>query len=206
MDRLAEFDLPDVSRETLEKLQIYVELLEKWNRKINLVAPDTVRDASRRHIKDSAQVLTLVKAPPQSWVDLGSGGGFPGLVVAICAAGLGWPTQVTLIESDQRKCAFLRNVSRETQTPVSVVTDRIEAVAPQAAAVVSARALAPLPRLLPWVQRHLAEDGHALLLKGRSYKQELEETRDKFAFSLEIHPSHTDSEAVILEIGDIRDV
>lgn len=196
----------DVSRETQERLETYRLLLEKWTKKINLVAPDTLADSASRHFQDSAQLRKLVACQPNSWVDIGSGGGFPGLVMAILAYGEGWKTEFTLIESDQRKAAFLRTVSRETGVPVDVISKRVENVDPRQAEVVSARALAPLPRLIPWVRRHMHPAGAAFLPKGRNYQQELEEARDNFDFSLEISPSETDSEAVILKIGDIKDV
>lgn len=196
----------NVSRETADRLDVYAALLQKWSRKINLVGPDTLETAATRHFHDSAQVFDLCDAAPERWVDLGSGGGFPGLVLAIMAKGAGWKTEFTLIESDQRKAAFLRTVSRETETPVKVIAERIEVAAPGSAGCISARALAPLPRLFPLVQRHIDKNGTAFLPKGRNYQQELKEVRDNFTFSLEIHPSQTDSEAVILEIGDIRDV
>lgn len=196
----------DVSRETQERLETYRLLLEKWTKKINLVAPDTLAHSASRHFQDSAQLRKLVASQPNSWVDIGSGGGFPGLVMAILAYGEGWKTEFTLIESDQRKAAFLRTVSRETGVPVDVISKRVENVNSRQADVVSARALAPLPRLMPWVRRHMQPSGAAFLPKGRNYQQELEEARDNFDFSLEIFPSETDSEAVILKIGDIKDV
>ncbi|WP_236637974.1 16S rRNA (guanine(527)-N(7))-methyltransferase RsmG [Mangrovicoccus ximenensis] len=195
-----------VSRETLELLQLYQELLEKWNKKINLVAPATISDSWNRHFRDSLQVFGMIHSPPQQWCDLGSGAGFPGLVAAIAAKGEGWTTKFILIESDQRKCTFLRTVSRETGVPVEIISDRIELSPPQYADVVSARALAPLPRLLPWVKRHLSGNGTAILPKGRTYLQELDEVRGNYAFSLEIHPSAVDSESVLLKLESIRDV
>lgn len=188
------------------RLEHYQALLKKWTRKINLVSPETVAEAEMRHFRDSAQLFQHVRNAPARWVDLGSGGGFPGLVIAILAAGDSWETKFTLIESDQRKAAFLRTVSRETSVPVEVVSKRIEEVPPCVAEVVSARALAPLPRLVPWIRRHLHPEGKAFLPKGRNYQQELLEVWDSFEFSLVVHPSETNPEAVILEIGDIRDV
>lgn len=196
----------DVSRETSDRLAHYLELLTKWNKRINLVAPETISNAASRHFTDSAQIFDLVQNRPASWADLGSGGGFPGLVLAIISYGAGWSCDFTLVESDQRKAAFLRTVSRETEVPVRILAERIEKVAPLTSTVVSARALAPLARLLPLVKQHISSDGTAFLQKGRNYQQELKEVRDNFTFSLEVHPSRTDSEAVILEIGDIQDV
>ncbi|MBE3638275.1 16S rRNA (guanine(527)-N(7))-methyltransferase RsmG [Mangrovicoccus algicola] len=196
----------DVSRETRDRLRIYQGLLEKWNSKINLVAPSTLAESWERHFLDSLQVFHLQKEEPRHWCDLGSGAGFPGMVAAIAAVGAGWNSSFTLIESDQRKCTFLRTVSRETGIPVTILAERIEDAPAQRADVISARALAPLPRLLPWVLRHVAPNGRAFLPKGRKYQQEIEEVRDNFAFSLEINPSQVDSESVILKLESIRDV
>ncbi len=195
-----------VSRETLQALELYQDLLRKWNQKINLVSPNTIEDSWNRHFRDSLRLFELVPSPPQRWCDLGSGAGFPGMVAAIAAKHAGWPTKFVLLESDQRKCTFLRTVSRETATPVTILAERIEDAPQQAADIVSARALAPLPRLLPWVMRHISGTGTALLPKGRTYQQELQEVRDNYAFSLEIEASEVDSESVILKLESIRDV
>ena len=118
--------LDGVSRETLARLEAYAALVAKWNPKINLVSRKSLEDLWSRHILDSAQVFALAgPAPRGRWADLGSGGGFPGAVVAILAAGIGADLRVTLVESDQRKAAFLRTVSRETAVPFEVLSDRI---------------------------------------------------------------------------------
>jgi len=194
----------DVSRETSERLEIYAQLVRKWTKAINLVAPGTVGDLWSRHFVDSAQIADCAPTTVGRWADLGSGGGFPGMVLAILAAETDPERETVLIESDQRKSAFLRTVSRETSVPVVILDQRIELAPEQQADVVSARALASLSELLPLAQRHLASDGIALFPKGRRYQQEVEEARDKFDFELEIHPSRTDPEAVILAVGKIR--
>ncbi|WP_138466265.1 16S rRNA (guanine(527)-N(7))-methyltransferase RsmG [Poseidonocella sp. HB161398] len=202
----AEASSESVSRETLDRLELYQALLSKWNTRINLVAPSTIEDSWNRHFRDSLQIFLEAGEEPAHWCDLGSGAGFPGMVAAIAAHGAGWTTKFTLIESDQRKCTFLRTVSRETGVPVTILPERIEAAAPQDADLVSARALAPLPRLLPWIRRHISGNGRAILPKGRTYQQELDEVRDNYAFSLEIRPSEVDSGSVILKLESIRDV
>ena len=191
----------NVSRETLEMLEAYAELLKAWNPKINLVSPKTLDELWTRHFLDSAQLLSFAQ-DAKHWVDLGSGGGFPGAVVAI----MGGPeTQVTLIESDQRKAAFLRAVARET-VGFKVIASRIEEAPPQNADVVSARALAPLSQLLPYVARHLAPGGRAILPKGRKAQDEIREALEHWRFDCETYPSKTDPDAVILTLGEIKRV
>lgn len=193
----------DVSRETRASLQVYLDLLRKWSARINLVAPSTLVDAEARHIEDSLQLVPYLSTTAQTWVDLGSGAGFPGLVVAIAARATRPGLTVHLVESDQRKATFLRAVSRVTQTPVMVHAVRAEVLAPLQADIVSARALAPLPTLLLMVQRHLKSGGIALLPKGKSYPKELKEARRDWQFSCDPLPSRTEPGAVILKIGDI---
>ncbi|MBC7156293.1 MAG: 16S rRNA (guanine(527)-N(7))-methyltransferase RsmG [Rhodobacteraceae bacterium] len=193
----------DVSRETRGRLEGLLALLERWNRTINLVAPSTVSDAWSRHVVDSAQLHTL--APKADlWVDLGSGAGFPGLVVAILAMEAGTPGRTILIESDLRKAAFLQTACRELDIPAKVIAARAETAEPQGADIVSARALAPLDRLLGLVQRHLAPGGRAFLPKGATYRKELDSAQRAWAFTRVVHPSRTDPAAVILEVGGLR--
>ena len=186
----------DVSRETLRRLEIYASLLDRWTRRINLVSAATLPDLWHRHFADSAQLLALGPRAG-SWLDLGAGAGFPGLVIAILAPGL----RVRLVESDQRKCAFLRRVSDETATPVDIIPDRIESLAPQHAAVVSARALAPLTQLLAHAEKHLAPDGIGLFPKGRTVHNEIAEAERAWRFRCRVRPSLTDPEAAIVETG-----
>ena len=198
-------DLPglDASPATLERLEAYEALARRWTERINLVAPSTVPDLWTRHIADSAQLWPLAPSGARTWADHGSGGGFPGLVIAILAAKAGAP-QVTLIESDQRKCAFLRTAARELGLKPTILDQRAEAAPPQAADVVSARALAPLPALLPLVVRHLAPGGTALLPKGRDHAAELEAARAQgWTFAAEALPSATDPSARILRLTDL---
>lgn len=196
---------PDVSRETIERLNTYKALLLRWNKKINLVAPGTIEDAWRRHFLDSAQLVDLAGIPGH-WADLGSGGGFPGMVAAIIMHERSPNTAFTLIESDQRKAVFLRTVARETAIPVSVKADRIESAPPAAADIVSARALAPLDALLGYCARHLADGGKALLLKGDSHLVEIEKAQKNWQFQVERIPSRTQENAVVLIIEGIARV
>lgn len=200
-------ELPDlVSRETLARLERYVEVLAKWNSTLNLVSRASLDDVWQRHIVDSAQLWWLRAPNVERWLDLGSGAGFPGMVIAILAAGEETPVRVTLVESDQRKAAFLRAVARECAVDVDVQCERIEYLAPVGADSVSARALAPLPQLLEWVNRHRKSAGTALFPKGRTVHKEIEAARSEWTFDLVLHPSRTDQEGVILEIGALQRV
>ena len=140
------------------------------------------------------------------WLDIGSGGGLPGLVVAIIARERAPELMTTLVESDQRKATFLRAVIRELQLNGTVESRRIEALEPQGADVISARALASLPKLLECVERHRRSTGKALFLKGTSFEKEVEESRKTWHFDLEIRPSLTDPQAALLVIGELTRV
>ncbi|MCA0042142.1 16S rRNA (guanine(527)-N(7))-methyltransferase RsmG [Celeribacter litoreus] len=196
----------NVSRETLERLTAYLELLKKWNPAINLVAKSTIDHAWDRHFVDSAQVHRLMPENCEKWCDIGSGGGFPGLVCATLSMEFAPETQFTLIESDQRKAAFLRTVITELGLNAQVFSKRIEEVDPVGADILSARALAPLSKLLEFSERHLRHGGHALFLKGASFRDEISESLKSWHFSYEERPSITDPSAAILRIGDIKRV
>lgn len=189
-----------VSRETFDRLARFVELLQQWSPRINLVARSTLADVWQRHIADSIQVFQSADHPVTHWADLGTGGGLPGVVVAIAAMAEGNPARVTLVESDQRKATFLRTALRETSAEAEVIAARIEEIPPLGADVVSARAVAPLPRLLGYAGRHLARGGIGLFPKGRSWKSELQSAQQTWHFSCNPIASRTDSGAAILKI------
>ena len=195
-------DSLDVSRETFERLYTYVELVERWNPKINLVSRNSLRSIWTRHIQDSVQVFQCTE-PVAHWVDLGSGGGFPGMVCAIMAIEVAPDMRFMLVESDQRKSAFLRNVARECGANCKVTSRRIEEVEPQKADILSARALADLTSLLSFCDRHLNADGTALLPKGASWKKELADARKEWKFEVEPITSLTEPQAVILKIKGV---
>ena len=196
----------NVSRETSDRLRLLADLLVKWNPKINLVSKATLETLWIRHILDSAQIFDLVPHPVGHWVDIGSGGGFPGLVIAILAAESDPEQKTTLIESDQRKCAFLRTVLRETGVPAIVISKRIEAAEPQRADVLSARALADLSQLCTFAERHLQSEGAALFPKGVTWQKELRKAEESWSFVYDVVTSKSEPEAVILKLGDIRRV
>lgn len=191
-----------VSRETQGRLQHFAELFQKWAKTINLVAPSTVDDLWRRHIADSAQIFQLHPKPAR-WVDLGSGGGFPGIITAILLAEQK-DGHVDLVESNQKKAAFLRVCLRECEARGAVHAVRIEE-APKIVAdcdVISARALAELDMLLdyvaPWAERN--ENLRLLLHKGRDYEREVHKARGRWEFDLVKHNSVVESDSVILEL------
>ena len=188
----------DVSRETLARLKRYAEMLEKWNRRINLVGRGTIGDLWRRHMLDSAQLLPLIPADAGSLVDLGSGAGFPGLVLAIRGV-----ENVHLIEADRKKCAFLREVARETDTPVTIHNKRIEEIESFQADIVTSRALAPLPKLLDMAAPLIKKHSILLFLKGRSADGELTEAAKEWNMRVDRIPSQTDPEGTILRLEAI---
>ena len=201
---LLEDAIGSVSRETFERLVALEVLFRKWAGRINLVAPSTLPDLWHRHIIDSAQ---LVKYAPTElrWLDIGSGGGFPGLVLGVLLRARS-DASIELVESNQKKVSFLRVAAAQLELPVTVHAIRIE----QAAAtispheIVTARALAPLAELLDLAFPFF--DGHTrgLFHKGRDYRRELEESSDDWGFDLLEHPSVVEPDSVILDISNVR--
>lgn len=196
----------DVSRETMDRLAIFEQTLLKWNPKINLVSKASLEHLWDRHIVDSAQIFRCITGEPKKWVDIGSGGGFPGIIVAILAAEKLPDLKMTLIESDQRKSAFLRSAARECGVSVEVISKRIEQVEPQEADVLSARALADLSLLLEFTDLHLAKSGFALFPKGERWKKEVDKAREQWRFDVEPITSLTEADAVILKIQGVARV
>ena len=173
-DRAAALKLIPVSRETLARIDAFVELFLRWQRAVQMVAPADLAKLWTRHIVDSLQLIELMPQA-KNWADLGSGGGFPGLVIAL-AFGTREKGFVHLVESDQRKAAFLREAVRVTHAPAKVYAERVESAAKRLAAevdVVTARALAPLPRLLELAAPFFAKDIPALFPKGQDVDNEL---------------------------------
>ncbi len=192
-----------VSRETLDKFDLYHTLLLQWQKAVNLVAPSTLGEIWLRHFADSAQLLAL--APDaKRWADLGSGAGFPGMVIAILMANQE-DRSVHLFESNGRKCAFLAEVARKTAVRVRIHEGRIEATAARAGPfdVVCARALAPLSDLLALAGPLLGEGSLALFLKGREAAEEIRQAEAVWSFRWKTHASRTDSHGQIVEIGHL---
>lgn len=195
----------NVSRETVDRLNAFVALFQKWAKTINLVAPSTLAEVWSRHIVDSAQIYSLFPGP-RIWADLGSGGGFPGIVTGILLAGDGggW---VHLVESNNKKAAFLRTAILETGARASVHAIRIEEapVAVPHCDAISARALADLDLLmdfgLPWAQRN--PDLRFFLHKGRDYQREIDKALGRWDFNLVKHASVVEPDSVVLELSKV---
>lgn len=192
-----------VSRETVDRLRAYADELARWTKRINLVAPSTLDALWDRHIVDSAQLIQ--HAPTElRWLDIGSGGGLPGAVVAILL--MEQPgASIHLIESNGKKAAFLKTVLGSLGAPATVENARIEAssVRSQRFDVVTARALADLSLLFTLSQPWLSAGARGLFHKGRDYRREVEETKDDWTFDLIEHPSVVDTEGVILDVSNL---
>ena len=180
----------------------YRELLEDWSGKMNLVGPSALRAFWRRHALDSAQLLPLEPAALR-WTDVGSGAGLPGIVLAILGRDRPGMT-VQLVESMQKRCAFLQAVVGELELPATVTLGRVEALRNAEADVVTARAVAPLPRLLDHTQAVLKRGAVGLFHKGRKVEEEIEEALQSWRFHYALTPSLSDPEGRILRIWSVR--
>ncbi|MFV0336345.1 MAG: 16S rRNA (guanine(527)-N(7))-methyltransferase RsmG [Tropicimonas sp.] len=193
-----------VSRETLSRLEVHLEMLRKWNPAINLVSSSTLSSGWERHICDSAQLLRYCGRHSGHWLDFGTGGGFPGLVCAIIAQEISPEIRFTFVESDKRKCAFLTNMAQLTSLGVEIIPERIESLDPQCADIISARAVSSLDQLIGYALPHLAEGGTCIFPKGEHYRTELDAARHEWRFKLSQFPSITDPKAAILVLGDVE--
>jgi 16S rRNA (guanine527-N7)-methyltransferase len=193
----------DVSRETFEDFQKYEALLTKWNRKINLVSPKAAQNFWGRHALDSWQITQYMTDAHHECLDLGSGAGFPGIAAAIYLKQRGQGS-VTLVESAGKKASFLRTVIRELGLPAKVWADRAEKLAPHAYDLITARAFAPLPRLLTYAHPFWGEGTTALLLKGERVEEELTQSAQMWIYEAAQHVSISDSTGVVLQINALR--
>jgi len=191
-------DLVPVSRETLARLEAYAELLTRWSARINLVSRDTLPDLWQRHILDSAQLFRFMPSRAQKTIDLGSGAGLPGLVLAV----LGAPG-VELVEADSRKAAFLREAARVTHADVTIRPCRIQAVPPHRVDVVTARACAPLDRLLELAAPFLAPQTLCLFPKGERYNEELTLAHKAWTMNASVEQSLSDRRGVVLRLQQV---
>ena len=192
-------ELLNVSRETIDKFQAYLTLLEKWQRRINLVANSTLADAWQRHILDSGQLVAYYPPQTRHILDVGSGAGFPGLVLAIMGG-----VTVDLVESDQRKAVFLSTVIRELGLPAKVHNQRIENMLNLHPDVITARALAPVPKLLNLIETQLSFSCVCLFLKGASVEDELTNLQSCSTMIPTTHPSLSGPTGVVLELKNSR--
>ena len=189
----------ELSDQVTQRLTAYAEVLTKWQEKINLVGPDTIPHLWHRHMADAAQLRALIPVDTKRLVDLGSGAGFPGLVLAIMGV-----ADVHLVESDARKAAFLREIVRVTECSATVHVGRAESIEPLAADVVSARALAPLVRLLPLALPHLGGGGICVFPKGKGAEDELTEAGKEWIMAAKRVASLTDPQASILILREVK--
>jgi 16S rRNA (guanine527-N7)-methyltransferase len=197
---------PDVSRETWTRLDVLVAQLLKWQKTINLVAPKTLPEVWTRHVADSLQVAALIPPDARIVVDLGSGGGFPGLAVAAALADRDG-AEIQLVESDQRKAAFLREAARAMGVPVTVHNARIESALqswPHGADAVTARALAPLPRLLKLAAPLLKAGTLGIFPKGRETNDELAQAEREWVLRADLVPSLTDPDARVVVVSSLK--
>lgn len=189
-----------VSRETEERFILYEALLQKWQKAINLVGPTTMRDPWRRHFLDSAQIFPYL--PLGECVDFGSGAGFPGLVLALLSQEQGG-RNFTLIESDQRKAAFLAEIIRQTGAPARLIMGRIESAPAFKADAITARALAPLVRLFPLVEKFVKKETEIFFLKGAKGEEELTEVAKKWRMQTERIASLSDPAGVLFHFREL---
>jgi 16S rRNA (guanine527-N7)-methyltransferase len=187
-----------VSRETLARLEAYVGLLTAWNRRINLVGPRTIGDIWRRHILDAAQLLPFTPPKTRVLLDIGSGAGLPGLILAMLGG-----AETHLVEADQRKCVFLREAARITGTKLHIHAQRLEKCPRFRADVVTARAFAPLPDLLDQVESFIDTHSILLLLKGKTVGEELTEARKGWKMRATLHQSVSDPSGTVLRLEQV---
>jgi 16S rRNA (guanine527-N7)-methyltransferase len=191
-----------VSRETLSRLERYAALLGDWNSRHNLVSTGSMAELWRRHFWDSAQVASLLPSDAGSLVDLGSGAGFPGLVLAELRRDKDF--SVTLYEATAKKCRFLQAVADELKLQIEIRKQRIEEAGPRRFDVVTARACAPLAKLLPYAQRFWGKNTIGYFLKGQNLEAELTQAHKSWKIEVERHPSQSDASGVVLEIRELH--
>jgi 16S rRNA (guanine527-N7)-methyltransferase len=195
----------NVSRETLSRLKLFVGLLKDWNSRLNLVSAKSLEDVWRRHIWDSAQLADLISSSATSLVDMGSGAGFPGLVLALVLRERG-AVRAVLYEATTKKCSFLAEAAAQTGAPVEIRNGRIEKAEPEPFDIVTARACAPLDQLLGYTQPFQGPGTTNLFLKGQSVGAELTEVSKSWKMKMLRHPSRSDPSGVILEVQELRHV
>lgn len=192
-----------VSRETIDRFLAYQAILSKWAPRINLVGASTLGSFWDRHILDSAQILPLASPEAKTWVDFGSGAGFPGLVIAALIQPLDG-AQVTLIEASTKRCGFLREAARAMEVKVEIVNDKLENVMPRPVDIITARAFTALDRLLAYANPWQGSQTQALFPKGGEVSAELEQASTNWIFKSTIHPSVSDARGCIVEITECQ--
>lgn len=193
----------NVAQETLALFDQWNTILSKWNKSINLVQRSSLEQFWTRHAADSWQVTDYIKGPISTAIDLGSGGGFPGLAVGIWLKQQG-QGEVTLVESAGKKAAFLRTAAREMTLPVKIEARRAESLEPKPYDLITARAFAPLLPLLGYAERFYDENTQIVLLKGSSVPTEIEQAQSEFDFDYELFPSISDPQGYVLTLSRLR--
>ena len=191
----------DVSRETMDRIKAVVNELDRWRVKHNLIGPEERSRLWRRHVLDSLQLISYRTGNDPSWLDLGSGAGFPALILACAFADKG--DLFTLVESNGKKASFLRAAIRSAGLNARVCNERIEDVSRETYEHVTARALADLSRLLDHAYLFLAPGASCIFLKGKGFREELEEASKAWSFQVEVHPSLSHSEGRIIVISEL---
>ena len=193
----------NVSRETLNGFYEYETLLSKWNEKINLVSKNTLVDIWERHFLDSGQIIKHVEVSGKRWVDVGSGAGFPGLVVALLLRDRKIDCDLVVVEKNPKKVFFLNEVIRKLNLSVEVVNDNIDNLEPLNADILTARAFSELKNLIEIAFRHRKKEGICLFLKGENYRMELDKTLNYWFFDYEIIDSLSSSSGKIIRVKKI---
>lgn len=193
---LVDFDI--VSREINDKINAYIDLLLKWNRKINLISSSTIQDIKDRHVLDSIQLLNYISDLNIKLIDFGSGAGFPAMLLSYCGV-----REVVLIESDQRKSAFLIEASKISDNKIEIINDRIEKYKDLSCDIVTARAFNSLSSIFELSDKFCIKDKY-LLHKGKTYRKEILQAKNNWLFDLKEHASITDQNAKILEISNVK--
>lgn len=197
-------ELLNVSRETLSVLRRYVDLLSRWQKSINLVSNASLDDVWRRHILDSGQLYNFLDEPGQLIMDIGSGAGFPGVVLAIMGAG-SHENPLNCVESDERKCAFLSVAARECDVPLKIINARLETLPAMKPRYITARALAPLEKLLDLTRSQHHSGLECLFLKGARYQEELTSLENSTNIKVEIRESLSSPESAVLKLSGFGD-
>lgn len=187
-----------VSRETFDKLSTYHDLLLLWQEKINLISPKTIHNVWERHILDSCQFASHIVPRETPIIDIGTGAGLPGIILAI----LGFPS-ITLVDSDQKKCVFLQEAAAKLGLETQIISQRVERIRNHNASLIVSRALAPLHQLFTWSSPLLSPSGKCLFAKGENYAKEIEDALVGWQFDINVHPSLTHTDAKLLEISHL---
>ena len=190
----------DVSRETKNSFAVFEQLLKKWNSKINLVSPKTIDHFMERHLLDSLQLTQFIKTESGVWLDIGSGGGFPGIPLAIYFKEKCPKFKFNFMDSNSKKCFFLEEVCRNLNIEANVICDRIETAPLISCDYIVSRALAPLNDLLGYSQRHRKFIGKSLFLKGKNIKEEIAAAKCNWSFCYKLHQSLSHEDGKIIEI------